>query len=75
MRDIAVLVSILALVPVSLRTPWIGILGWYWIACFVPQGLAWGFARTLPVGMIVGGATLVGFLFTKDRKPLPRWRP
>jgi len=71
-RDIAVLVSILALVPVSLRTPWIGILGWYWIACFVPQGLAWGFARTLPVGMIVGGATLVGFLFTKDRKPLPR---
>ena len=71
-RDIAVLLSVLALVPVSLRTPWLGILGWYWISYFVPQGLAWGFARTLPVAVIVGGATLVGFLFTKDRKPLPK---
>src|SRR5262245_40001477 len=72
MRDIAVLLSVLALVPVSLRTPWLGILGWYWIAYFVPHGLSWGFARTLPVAVIVGGATLVGFLFTKDRKSLPR---
>lgn len=72
LRDLAVFLVMIGLVPVSLRRPWIGILGWYWIAYMVPHGLAWGFARTLPIAMVVGGATLVGFLFLKDRKPLPR---
>src|SRR5216684_4209427 len=71
-RDFVVLFIIIGLIPVSLKRPWHGILGWYWIAYMVPHGLTWGFARTLPVAMIVGGATLVGFILSKDRKPLPR---
>ncbi len=71
-RDVIFLIVIIGLAPVSLIRPWIGILAWYWIAFMVPQGLTWGFGRTLPVGMLIGGATLLGWVFTKDRKPIPR---
>lgn len=71
MRDLLLVASLLYLVPLSLLRPWIGILGWFWISYFVPHSFTWGFGRRLPVAMLIGGATLVGFLFTKDRKPLP----
>jgi len=71
-RDLLVVSVILGLVPVSLCRPWLGVLAWYWIAYFVPHALTWGFARTFPVAVLIGGATLLGFVFTKDRKPLPR---
>src|SRR6266567_3499949 len=41
-RDFVVLFIIIGLIPVSLKRPWHGILGWYWIAYMVPHGLAWG---------------------------------
>ena len=72
MRDTLFVAVALGLVPVCLRSPWLGILAWYWTAYFVPQGLSWWFARSFPFAMVVGGATLLGFIFTKDRKPLPR---
>ena len=72
LRDIALVIVLIGLVPVSLMRPWIGILAWYWIAFMVPHGLTWGFGRTLPIAMLIGGATLVGFVFIKDRKPIPR---
>jgi putative inorganic carbon (HCO3(-)) transporter len=72
LRDIVFLIVLIGLVPVSLIRPWVGILAWYWIAFMVPHGLTWGFGRTLPVAMLIGGATLVGWVFSKDRKPIPR---
>jgi len=72
LRDYILLVVVGGLVPVSLMRPWIGVLGWFWIAYMVPHALTWGFGRTLPLAALVGGATLAGFLFTKDRRPLPR---
>ena len=70
-RDIVFIIFWLGLIPVSLIRPWIGVLVWYWLAFMVPHGLTWGFSRTLPVAMAIGGATLVGWLFTKERKPIP----
>jgi probable O-glycosylation ligase (exosortase A-associated) len=72
LRDYVLLAILGGLVPVSLFRPWVGILGWFWIAYMVPHSLTWGFGQTLPLAALVGGATLAGFLFTKDRKPLPR---
>ena len=72
-RDVVFLLMWLGLIPVSFFRPWIGILAWYWIAYMVPHGQTWGFARTLPVAVGIGAATLLGFvLSSKDRKPLPR---
>jgi probable O-glycosylation ligase (exosortase A-associated) len=72
LRDVVFLIVLIGLVPVSLSRPWVGVLAWYWLAFMVPHGLTWGFARTLPVAMLIGGATLLGWVFTKDRKPIPR---
>ncbi|MGH7299577.1 MAG: putative O-glycosylation ligase, exosortase A system-associated, partial [Candidatus Rokuibacteriota bacterium] len=44
----------------------------FWVAYFVPHSFTWGFARELPIAMMIGGAALAGFLFTRDRAPLPR---
>ena len=71
MRDLLLVASMLYLVPASFMRPWIGVLGWFWISYFVPHSFTWGFGRRLPVAMLVGGATLAGFIFTRDRKPLP----
>ena len=72
LRDIVFLIVWLGLLPVCMLRPWIGMLGWFWIAFMVPHGLTWGFARTLPVAIGIGGATLLGWLVTKDKKPIPR---
>src|SRR5437762_1132881 len=71
-RDIVFLLVMIALVPTSLFRPWLGVLAWCWIAFMAPHLLTWGFGRSIPVGMLIGGATLVGFVFARDRKPLPR---
>ena len=72
LRDVVFTVLLLGLVPVSFRRPWVGVLAWSWIAYMAPHQLTWGFGRVLPVAMLIGGATLAGFLLTKDRKPVPR---
>ena len=68
LRDYILLAVLGGLVPASLFRPWVGVLGWFWIAYMVPHSLTWGFGRTLPLAAIVGGATLVGFVFTSDRR-------
>ena len=72
MRDILLTLILIPLVPACLFRPWIGILGWLWVAYFSPHGQTWGFGRSIPIALLIGGATLVGLLFTRDRKPLPR---
>ena len=72
LRDIVFLLVLIGLVFMSFRRPWVGVLGWSWIAYMAPHALTWGFARFLPVAMLIGGATLLGFVVTKDRKPFPR---
>jgi probable O-glycosylation ligase (exosortase A-associated) len=71
-RDFAFLFVLLALVPISYRRPWHGVLAWSWIAYMAPHQLTWGFGQRLPVAIMIGGATLLGFLSARDRQPIPR---
>lgn len=71
LRDYGLLIALAGLVPAAFVRPWVGVLGWFWIAYMVPQSLTWGFGRTLPLAVMVGGATLLGFIFTREKKPLP----
>ncbi|HSH30129.1 MAG TPA: putative O-glycosylation ligase, exosortase A system-associated [Thiohalobacter sp.] len=71
MRDIAVTLAVLALLPLILRRPWIGILAWSWIGYMNPHRLAYGFAREAPFAMIIGATTLVAMLFMKEKIRLP----
>ena len=71
-RDIVVTAIIIGSLPACLARPWVGILMWSWIGYMNPHRLTWSFAYFLPFAMMVALATLVGLLFTRERKPLPR---
>lgn len=78
MRDLALFVIVLGLVPVILMRPWIGILAWFWSGLMTPHLLTWGFMKTFPIAVAFGGATLAGLailmLTSKDRRPVPMTR-
>ena len=70
MRDYVLTFIVFSLVPVCLMRPWIGFLTWYWLGLMNPHRLTWDFAFAMPFAAWIGGATLVGMLFARDRKPI-----
>ena len=71
MRDILITAIILGALPFALRSPRIGAYLWAWIALMVPHRAAFGFARTLPFAQMVAITTMIGLVFSKERKPFP----
>jgi probable O-glycosylation ligase (exosortase A-associated) len=67
MRDLLLLSIIGVLVVRALVHPWIGIMAWTWVSIMNPHRYTW-IASNLPVAAIVGAATLIGLVFTKDRR-------
>src|SRR5271157_5724679 len=63
-RDIVVILIILLAAPITLFSPYFGVLMWTWIAYFNPHRYAWGFARWwFQPALIIAIPTLVGSLF------------
>lgn len=71
MRDILLTLIIFGSVPWMLSRPHIGIYIWYWVGLMSPHRFSWGFAYNLPFAQVIAVATLLGILFTKDRKNIP----
>jgi len=71
MRDYVLTAFIFAILPVCLLRPWLGIIAWYWFGIMNPHRLTWDFAYSMPFAMLIGGATLLGALFARDRRPIP----
>ena len=71
MRDILLTCFIVGLLPFVLRRPEIGAYLWVWLGMMNPHKLAYGFAHSLPFAQIVAIVTMVGFVFYKNKKPLP----
>lgn len=44
---------------------------WFWLGLMNPHRLAWGYAQQLRVALIVGVATLLGWLISSERKRPP----
>lgn len=74
MRDVILTVIILGFVPVILVRPYVGILAFACLGYLNPHRYTWGFAYTMPFSAIIGLATIIGFLFTKDKRAIP-WTP
>ncbi len=72
MRDLLLAAILVVLVPVSFCWPWIGTMAWTWVSLMYPQRLTFGFAYDLPIAAMVGGATLLGFLFMPAERRMPR---
>ncbi|TQF00128.1 MAG: putative O-glycosylation ligase, exosortase A system-associated [Spiribacter salinus] len=70
LRDLLVLGILFAGIAVALFRPWIGVLTWNWISFMNPHRLTWYF-RDFPVAQGVAVTTLLGLLFTKERRPPP----
>src|SRR6185437_7612685 len=70
MRDYVLTLVVFMLVPVCLVRPWLGFLTWFWLGLMNPHRLTWDFAYSMPFAAWVGGATLVGMFFARDRKPI-----
>lgn len=72
MRDYVLTAFIFAILPVCVFKPWLGVIAWYWFGLMNPHRLTWDFAfNSIPFAMLIGGATILGALFAKDRRPIP----
>src|SRR5262245_29609070 len=70
MRDLIVILCVVALVPMALARPWIGLLGYTLIGFWNPHKFTWTL-QNFRIALLVGGATLVGLAVTRDRKSIP----
>ncbi|MBK7953109.1 MAG: putative O-glycosylation ligase, exosortase A system-associated [Candidatus Accumulibacter sp.] len=71
MRDIFITVVILGFIPFILRKPRVGTYVWAWLAMMIPHRLTYGFAYDLQFSQWVALATLLGFLFSRERQSFP----
>jgi putative inorganic carbon (HCO3(-)) transporter len=71
MRDIAVTLIVLSLVPMILKYPWTGVLAFAWLSLFSPYRFAWGFAYDLQFVMIIAVVTLASMLMHWKEVRLP----
>lgn len=71
MRDIVVTALIFGALPFVLRRPWLGILLWSWVGYMNPHRLGWGFAYNFPFAMVIAIVTIMAFVFSRDKRPMP----
>ena len=75
MRDVALTLLVAALIPFIFVHPYYGTLLWAWIGMMNPHRLTWNFASHLPFALIVAIPTLLMFLGSRARKPIPWCTP
>ena len=71
MRDIALTLVIVCLLPLIFRRPHIGIMMWVWLSVMNPHRLTYGFAYSFPWAALVAGITLYSLVISKQPKNLP----
>jgi probable O-glycosylation ligase (exosortase A-associated) len=72
MRDIVLTAVVMGALPACFMRPWVGIMMWCWLGFMNPHRMTWGFAYSIPFAQLVAIATLLGLLFDRTRKPIPR---
>jgi probable O-glycosylation ligase (exosortase A-associated) len=70
MRDILFTLLMLALAPIALRRPLIGLLTFTWLAYMRPQDLTWGFAKEQRWSFLVAAIMGAGWILARQRRPL-----
>ena len=70
MRDIALSMLILGLIPLIIAQPYIGVLAWSWLGYMNPHRLTYGFAYGLPWVQIVALLTMAGMFYAREK-----WAP
>lgn len=71
MRDVILLLLMLASLPFALKRPIVGVLVYAVFSLMSPHRLSYGFAYYFPFAVIIAGVTMVSLLASKDEKKLP----
>ena len=71
MRDAIVFLMVFTTIPFILRRPYIGVIVWCWLSYMNPHRLTWGPAHDFPFAQVIGLVTLIGLLFSSERKRIP----
>ena len=72
MRDLFLIGVVAISVGFTLRFPFIGVLIWEWFALMNPHQEAFGFARSLPLNLIVAGSAILSWALSDEPKKIPR---
>ncbi|WP_057833115.1 putative O-glycosylation ligase, exosortase A system-associated [Colwellia sp. TT2012] len=67
MRDILLVLVFPILLYFIFRRPYIGVSLWIWSAMFFPNGWVWGFASSIRYNMLIAAATIISYVFQKDK--------
>lgn len=68
MRDLILIMVVLAGSLVTLRRPWVGIMLWTWLSIMNPHRYTWGFAYSAPLAAVAAACVVLGWLMTKERE-------
>ena len=71
MRSLVFMLAMLALVPISLQRPIVGVLLYCWISFGNPHQLTYGMAESMPWAMILVVVTVVGCVVAREPRRLP----
>lgn len=74
MRDILVLAIVFGASLYAFKHTWAGALAWTWLGLMNPHKQSWGIAVNFPVAAVVGGATLVSWIFSREKR-MDIWTP
>ncbi len=74
MRDILVLAIVFGASVYAFKHAWAGVLAWTWLGLMNPHKQSWGIAVDFPVAAVVGGATLVSWVFSREKR-MDIWTP
>lgn len=71
MRDFALAIVVFGSIPFILVRPQVGILMWSWVSLMNPHRMTWGFMYDFPLALVIGTATIVAFVFSKEERKIP----
>ena len=71
MRDVAIFLVLMSMLPLAMARPFVGILLWSWVSFMNPHRITWSFATEMPWGLMVALATLIGCAVAGEPKRFP----
>jgi probable O-glycosylation ligase (exosortase A-associated) len=74
MRDILLIAVFAFSILLAVRTPYIGILIFFWISFMNPHRYSWGFAYNLPLAMVAAAVTFAGIYMHFKELQFPKVR-
>jgi len=72
MRDLFLVAVVAISLGFTLRYPFVGVLIWEWFSLMAPHQEAFGFARSLPLNLIVAGSAVLSWVISDEPKKIPR---